>query len=72
MILLIIQESSFLQSSHLWLCFSSSLMKSVLNFMRNPKLAHILVTIQGGNKMIFSPHPNLRIFLLCIEILTKG
>ena len=25
------------------MCFSSSLMKRVLNFMRNPKLAHILV-----------------------------
>ena len=27
----------------LWPCFSSSLMKRVLNFMRNPKLAHIIV-----------------------------
>ena len=29
--------------SKLWPCFSSSLMKRVLNFMRNPKLAHTLV-----------------------------
>ena len=28
-------------------CFSSSLMKRVLNFMRNPKLAHILVYVSG-------------------------
>ena len=30
-----------------WLCFSSSLMKRVLNFMRNPKLGHILVYIDA-------------------------
>ena len=37
----ILEKSDKLKSKW-WPCFSSSLMKRVLNFMRNPKLAHIL------------------------------
>ena len=41
-----------------WSCFSSSLMKRALNFMRNPKLAHILVANSNAIQQIDSSHGN--------------